>query len=79
MIDILVPELPESVADASIAKWHVKEGERVSRDQNVVDIETDKVVLEVVSPEDGVITTSEADSLETLRRLLCETPQAWRV
>jgi len=54
-IDIKVPVLPESVADASIAKWHVSEGEHVSRDQNVVDIETDKVVLEVVSPEEGVI------------------------
>lgn len=54
-IEIKVPVLPESVADASIAKWHVSEGEQVSRDQNVVDIETDKVVLEVVSPEDGVI------------------------
>ena len=55
-IDIKVPVLPESVADASIAKWHVSEGERVGRDQNIVDIETDKVVLEVVSPEEGVIT-----------------------
>ncbi len=56
-IDIKVPVLPESVADASIAKWHVSEGETVSRDQNIVDIETDKVVLEVVSPEDGVISS----------------------
>ncbi len=55
-IEIKVPVLPESVADASIATWHVKAGDKVSRDQNLVDIETDKVVLEVVSPEDGVIT-----------------------
>lgn len=54
-IDIKVPVLPESVADASIATWHVKPGEKVSRDQNLVDIETDKVVLEVVAPADGVI------------------------
>lgn len=54
-IEIKVPVLPESVADASIATWHVKAGDKVSRDQNLVDIETDKVVLEVVSPEDGVI------------------------
>lgn len=54
-IEIKVPVLPESVADASIATWHVKVGEKVSRDQNLVDIETDKVVLEVVAPEDGVI------------------------
>jgi 2-oxoglutarate dehydrogenase E2 component (dihydrolipoamide succinyltransferase) len=54
-IEIKVPVLPESVADASIATWHVKVGEKVSRDQNLVDIETDKVVLEVVAPEDGVV------------------------
>ncbi|MCS6161466.1 2-oxoglutarate dehydrogenase complex dihydrolipoyllysine-residue succinyltransferase [Shewanella baltica] len=54
-IEIKVPVLPESVADATIATWHVKVGEQVSRDQNLVDIETDKVVLEVVAPEDGHI------------------------
>lgn len=54
-VDILVPVLPESVADATIATWHVKPGEAVSRDQNLVDIETDKVVLEVVAPADGVM------------------------
>lgn len=54
-IEIKVPVLPESVADATIATWHVKPGESVSRDQNLVDIETDKVVLEVVAPDDGVI------------------------
>lgn len=55
VIDINVPVLPESVADATIATWHVEEGETVTRDQNLVDIETDKVVLEVVAQEDGVI------------------------
>ncbi|MGS2720004.1 2-oxoglutarate dehydrogenase complex dihydrolipoyllysine-residue succinyltransferase [Paraglaciecola aestuariivivens] len=55
-IEIKVPVLPESVADASIATWHVKVGDKVSRDQNLVDIETDKVVLEVVAPADGVVT-----------------------
>lgn len=54
-IEIKVPVLPESVADATIATWHVKAGDSVKRDQNLVDIETDKVVLEVVAPEDGVI------------------------
>ncbi|MEM9102642.1 MAG: 2-oxoglutarate dehydrogenase complex dihydrolipoyllysine-residue succinyltransferase [Pseudomonadota bacterium] len=54
-IDIKVPVLPESVADATIATWHKKPGEAVSRDENLVDIETDKVVLEVVAPEDGFI------------------------
>lgn len=53
--EIKVPVLPESVADATIATWHVQPGDTVSRDQNLVDIETDKVVLEVVAPEGGVI------------------------
>ncbi|GAA5189090.1 2-oxoglutarate dehydrogenase complex dihydrolipoyllysine-residue succinyltransferase [Ferrimonas gelatinilytica] len=52
-IEIKVPVLPESVADATIATWHVQPGEAVSRDQVLVDIETDKVVLEVPAPEDG--------------------------
>ena len=55
VIDIVVPVLPESVADATIATWHVAEGDTVSVDQNLVDIETDKVVLEVVAQADGVI------------------------
>ncbi|MDT7524680.1 2-oxoglutarate dehydrogenase complex dihydrolipoyllysine-residue succinyltransferase [Pseudidiomarina sp. GXY010] len=54
-IDIKVPQLPESVADATVATWHVKPGDKVSRDQNLVDIETDKVVLEVVATDDGVM------------------------
>lgn len=54
-IDIKVPVLPESVADAAIAAWHKQPGEAVERDENLVDIETDKVVLEVVAPEDGVL------------------------
>lgn len=53
--EIKVPVLPESVADATIATWHVKVGDKVSRDQNLVDIETDKVVLEVVAPHDGIV------------------------
>ncbi|MBU1554764.1 MAG: 2-oxoglutarate dehydrogenase complex dihydrolipoyllysine-residue succinyltransferase [Gammaproteobacteria bacterium] len=54
-MEIKVPVLPESVADATIATWHVKTGEAVSRDQVLVDIETDKVVLEVVAQADGVM------------------------
>lgn len=54
-IDIKVPVLPESVADATISAWHKKPGEAVLRDENIVDIETDKVVLEVVAPADGYI------------------------
>jgi len=55
VIDIVVPVLPESVADATVAGWHVAEGDAVTVDQNLVDIETDKVVLEVVAQESGVI------------------------
>ncbi|WP_025819834.1 2-oxoglutarate dehydrogenase complex dihydrolipoyllysine-residue succinyltransferase [Shewanella marina] len=54
-IEIKVPVLPESVADATIATWHVQAGEQVTRDQVLVDIETDKVVLEVPAPADGQI------------------------
>ncbi len=55
VIDIVVPVLPESVTDATVATWHVATGDTVSVDQNLVDIETDKVVLEVVAQDDGVI------------------------
>ncbi|MCL1126479.1 2-oxoglutarate dehydrogenase complex dihydrolipoyllysine-residue succinyltransferase [Shewanella surugensis] len=65
-IDIKVPVLPESVADATIATWHVQAGEQVSRDQNLVDIETDKVVLEVVAPEDGHIVEFLAEEGDTV-------------
>lgn len=55
-IEVKVPVLPESVADATIAAWHKKVGDKVTRDENLVDLETDKVVLEVPSPVDGVLT-----------------------
>ena len=55
VIDIVVPVLPESVADATVAAWHVAEGDTVTVDQNLVDIETDKVVLEVVAQASGVV------------------------
>jgi 2-oxoglutarate dehydrogenase E2 component (dihydrolipoamide succinyltransferase) len=54
-LDIKVPVLPESVTEATVAAWHKKPGEFVARDESLVDIETDKVVLEVVAPEDGVL------------------------
>ncbi|MGF1699082.1 2-oxoglutarate dehydrogenase complex dihydrolipoyllysine-residue succinyltransferase [Photobacterium makurazakiensis] len=54
-IEILVPDLPESVADATVATWHKQPGDAVTRDEVLVDIETDKVVLEVPAPEDGVL------------------------
>ncbi|MEC4725726.1 2-oxoglutarate dehydrogenase complex dihydrolipoyllysine-residue succinyltransferase [Shewanella sp. D64] len=65
-IEIKVPVLPESVADATIATWHVQPGEHVTRDQNLVDIETDKVVLEVVAPEDGSIASFLANEGDTV-------------
>ena len=54
-IEVKVPVLPESVSDATIASWHKKVGDTVKRDENLLDLETDKVVLEVPSPVDGVI------------------------
>ena len=54
-IEVKVPVLPESVSDATIATWHKQAGEAVKRDENLVDLETDKVVLEVPSPVDGVL------------------------
>ncbi len=56
MIEIKAPEFPESIADGEIALWHVEVGASVRRDDILVDIETDKVVLEVVAPADGVLT-----------------------
>ena len=54
-IKVKVPMLPESVADATVVTWHKKPGENVKRDDNLVDLETDKVVLEVPAPADGVM------------------------
>ena len=53
--EVKAPVLPESVADGTIATWHKKVGDAVKRDENLLDLETDKVVLEVPSPVDGVI------------------------
>ena len=64
--DIKVPVLPESVADATIATWHKKVGEQVAQDENLVDIETDKVVLEVVAPADGVLESIVHDTGATV-------------
>jgi 2-oxoglutarate dehydrogenase E2 component (dihydrolipoamide succinyltransferase) len=54
-IEVRVPQLPESVADATLVSWHKQPGEAVARDENLVDLETDKVVLEVPAPAAGVI------------------------
>ena len=55
-IEVRVPQLPESVADATLVSWHKKPGDVVARDENLVDLETDKVVLEVPAPMAGVLT-----------------------
>jgi 2-oxoglutarate dehydrogenase E2 component (dihydrolipoamide succinyltransferase) len=64
--EIKVPVLPESVADATVALWHKKPGDSIRRDENLVDLETDKVVLEVPSPVDGVISKILRDTGETV-------------
>ncbi|OOF29066.1 2-oxoglutarate dehydrogenase complex dihydrolipoyllysine-residue succinyltransferase [Salinivibrio sp. IB872] len=65
-IEILVPDLPESVADATIATWHKQPGDSVTRDEVLVDIETDKVVLEVPAPADGVLESIIEDEGSTV-------------
>jgi 2-oxoglutarate dehydrogenase E2 component (dihydrolipoamide succinyltransferase) len=54
-VEVKVPLLPESITDATVSTWHKKAGDSVSRDENIVDLETDKVMLEVPSPTDGII------------------------
>jgi 2-oxoglutarate dehydrogenase E2 component (dihydrolipoamide succinyltransferase) len=64
--EVKVPVLPESVSDATIATWHKKVGDAVKRDENLVDLETDKVVLEVPAPVDGVIKELKFNSGDTV-------------
>jgi 2-oxoglutarate dehydrogenase E2 component (dihydrolipoamide succinyltransferase) len=67
-VEVKVPALPESVVDATILDWHRKVGHGVSRDDNLVDLETDKVVLEVPAPVDGILTQvlfHQGDTVET--------------
>jgi 2-oxoglutarate dehydrogenase E2 component (dihydrolipoamide succinyltransferase) len=66
-IEIKAPAFPESIADGEVAAWHKAEGEAVSRDELIVEIETDKVVLEVVAPADGVITKIHARQGDTVQ------------
>ena len=66
LIEVKVPTLSESVAEATLLAWNKKQGESVSRDENLIDIETDKVVLELPAPESGVLTKiikSEGDTV----------------
>ena len=53
--EIRVPQLPESVADATLVAWHKQPGDSIRRDENLADLETDKVVLEVPAPSNGVM------------------------
>ena len=55
-IEVKVPQLPESITEATLVAWHRKPGDAVKRDENLIDIETDKVVLELPAPADGVLT-----------------------
>ena len=55
LVEVKVPQLSESVSEATLLAWHKREGERVKRDENLIDIETDKVVLELPAPADGVL------------------------
>jgi 2-oxoglutarate dehydrogenase E2 component (dihydrolipoamide succinyltransferase) len=54
-IEVLVPNLPESVSDATLITWHKQAGDTVIKNENLVDLETDKVVLEVPAPESGIL------------------------
>src|SRR4030088_3292533 len=55
IVEVKVPQLSESVAEATLLNWHKQPGEYVNRDENLVDIETDKVVLETPAPQSGVL------------------------
>ena len=71
-IEIKVPPLPESVSDATLVAWHKNVGESVSRDENLVDLETDKVVLEVPAPAIPIQPTSNIQSITRMNLPLSE-------
>ena len=66
-IELKAPAFPESIADGEVAVWHKSEGEAVARDELIVEIETDKVVLEVVAPVDGIITRIDVRQGDTVQ------------
>jgi len=66
ILEVKVPQLSESVAEATLLQWHKKVGEAVARDENLIDIETDKVVLELPAPDAGVITQIVKDDGATV-------------
>jgi 2-oxoglutarate dehydrogenase E2 component (dihydrolipoamide succinyltransferase) len=65
-VEVRVPQLPESVTDATLVAWHKKPGDAVHREENLADLETDKVVLEVPSPADGVVKELKFDTGATV-------------
>jgi 2-oxoglutarate dehydrogenase E2 component (dihydrolipoamide succinyltransferase) len=69
--EVRVPALPESVADATVLTWHKQPGEAVRRDENLVDLETDKVVLEVPAPADGVLGEIKAGEGQVVQAVPC--------
>src|SRR4051812_32970128 len=66
-VEIRVPQLPESVADATLVVWHKQPGEAVARDESLADLETDKVVLEVPAPAAGILTEIRAPAGSTVK------------
>ena len=78
--EVRVPQLPESVADATLVTWHKQVGDAVARDENLADLETDKVVLELLAPVAGVLKTlskaagATVTSGELLAVIVCYQP-----
>ena len=70
-VEIRVPQLPESVADATLVAWRKQPGEAVSRDENLADLETDKVVLEVPAPANGVLREIKVPAGQRSRAATC--------
>src|SRR4026208_748215 len=66
IMEIKLPPLSESVAEATLLAWHKKQGEAVKRDENLIDIETDKVVLELPAPADGVLVSVKKGDKSTV-------------
>ena len=60
-MNILMPQLGETVAEGTIAAWHKKVGDKVSKDEILLDVETDKAAIEVPCPEDGILTSIKVD------------------
>ena len=65
-VEVKVPQLPESVSDATLVNWHKAPGDAVARDENLVDLETDKVVLEVPAPVAGTLAEIKIDNGATV-------------